>query len=363
MTSGDDFRTIMKSSLFELTKEKGAEFSSFGEWEIPAHYGDLGAECEAAHSSVVLRDASHWRRIRISGADHLDFLHRMTTNNFNNFLPGAGFEAVFIESRARILDVGTFYRSKDSTLAVLSPQAREKIPAWLERYIFAEKISFFDITTTTAMIELMGPRAASICAVLEEDLNAAPDHLLNDPTQKELWLARLDFCGHRGLRIAGSPEKIRFVWEELQAGGALPMGEECWEILRTEAGLPLFDRELTEEYNPWEANLEHAIHPDKGCYIGQEVIARLQTYDKVKQRLMGLNLAPGPLPPPRTPLRVERRDIGKITSAVHSPYLEQNIALAYLRRAYCDPGTEVEYEIEGTVHKAEVSTLPFAPSA
>ena len=353
----------MRSTLFELTKEKGAEFSRSGEWEIPAHYGDPEAECKAAHSSVVLRDASHWGRIRISGADHLDFLHRMTTNNFNNFLPGAGFEAVFIENRARILDLGTFYRNKDSTLTVLSPQSRKKIPAWLERYIFAEKISFFDITTTTAMIELMGPRAASITSLLGEDLNADPHHLLNDRTHEGLWLARLDFCGHRGLRIAGSPGKLRCVWEKLQAGGALPIGEESWEILRVEAGLPLFDRELTEEYNPWEANLDHAIHPDKGCYIGQEVIARLQTYDKVKQRLMGLKLAPGRLPPPRTPLCVERRDAGKITSVVHSPYLEQNIALAYLRRAYCDPGTEVEYEIEGSVHKAAVSTLPFASSA
>ena len=352
----------MRTTLFQLTEEKGAEFSTFGDWVIPRHYGDPEAEYEAAHSSAVLRDASHWGRLRITGEDHLDFLHRMTTNDFNNLLPGTGFEAVFVEGRARILDVGAFYRSNDSTLSVLSPQGREKIPAWLDRYIFAEKIFFEDITASTSMIELMGPRAAALGAVLGQNGDEAVHHLSSDPASKGLWLAPLDFCGHRGFRIAGSPEKVRCVWEELQAGGALPIGEDGWEILRIEAGQPVLDRELTEEYNPWEANLGHAIHPDKGCYIGQEVIARLNTYDKIRQHLMGLRLPPGRTPALRTPIRVGHRGAGKITSAVYSPYLKNNIALAYVRRAYCSPGTEVEYDFDGCVQKAEVTALPFARS-
>ena len=153
------------------------------------------------------------------------------------------------------------------------------------------------------------------------------------------------------------------MWEELQTGGALPIGEDGWETLRIEAGQPVLDRELTEEYNPWEANLGHAIHPDKGCYIGQEVIARLNTYDKVRQHLMGLRLPPGRTPAPRTPIRVGHRAAGKITSAVYSPHLKNNIALAYVRRAFCSPGTEVEYDFDGCVQKAEVTALPFARSA
>ena len=352
----------MRSTLFDLTKERGAVFSACGDWEMPDHYGDPTAEYEAAHSSAVMRDASHWGRIRISGADHLSFLHRMTTNDFNNLMPGTGFEAVFVESRARILDVGTFYHSNDSTFTVLSPQGIKKIPAWLERYIFTEKIFFEDITATTAMLDLIGPQAAAIAAFLGDESDAAVHQWLNDPTHKGLWLVPLDFCGHRGLRVAGSPERIGLVWEELLAGGVRPIGEESWEILRIEAGLPLFGRELTEEYNPWEANLGHAIHLNKGCYIGQEVIARLHTYDKIKQHLMGLRLSSGRPPAPRTPLRVEQRAAGKITSSVHSPWLGQNIALAYVRRAYCVPGTEVECEIDATVYKAEVTALPFIPS-
>ena len=353
----------MKSTLFQLTKEKGAEFSTFGDWVIPCHYGDPAAEYRAAHSSAVLRDASHWGRVLVTGDDHLDFLHRMTTNDFDNLLPGTGFEAVFVESRARILDVGTFYRGKDSTLSILSPEGRKNIPAWLDRYIFTEKIFFEDITACTAMIELIGPRAADLAAGLGQNRDAAAHHLLSDPASDGLWLAPLDFCGHRGFRMAGPPEKIRCLWEELQAGGALPMGEDGWEILRIEAGQPVLGRELTEEYNPWEANLERAIHPDKGCYIGQEVIARLDTYDKVKQHLMGLMLPPGETPAPRTPLRVGHRAAGEITSAAHSPFLKSNIALAYVRRAYCSPGTEVEYDFDGCVRRAEVTALPFARSA
>jgi glycine cleavage system aminomethyltransferase T len=98
---------------------------------------------------------------------------------------------------------------------------------------------------------------------------------------------------------------------------------------------------------------------NKGCYIGQEVIARLDTYDKVKQTLMGLRLAPGELPPPGSTLKVADKDAGRITSVTYSPRLASPIALAYVRRAYCEPGTQVQVSMADLPRAAQVVALPF----
>jgi folate-binding protein YgfZ len=338
------------------TAAPGAVWAEHSGWELPIHYGDPAAEYRSAHQGAALRDATHWSRLRFGGRDHLDFLHRMTTNHFRGLEPGAGLEAVFTDNRGRIVEVGTFYRAGDQTLAVLSPTGREKIPAWLDRYLFAEQIAIADLTPETAMLELSGPQAAALAGqVIGKDPNSVADHhLLNDPAAEGVWLARLDRFGHPGLRALGDPAKLRELWEKLRAGGAQPLGEEAWEALRIEAGLPAQGRELNEEHNPWEANLGRAIHMNKGCYIGQEVVARLDTYDKVKQRLMGLELPEGPLPAPGTLLRAGNAEAGRLTSAARLP--QGNLGLAYVRREYWQPGALLQ--LEGSAWPVRVIPLP-----
>lgn len=332
--------------------------SSPGGEELPAHFGDPVAEYHAGHRAAALRDASHWSRLSFAGRDHLDFLHRMTTNHFNGLQPGAGLEAIFTDNRGRIIELGTFYRAGDQTLAVLSPGGREKIPAWLDRYIFAEQIAIRDLTLELAMFELCGPQAASLVSqTLGKDLLAAADHhLLNTPLAEGVWLARLDRFGHAGLRAIGPAPALFAWWEGLRAAGAQPMGEQAWEMLRVEAGLPLQGRELGEDHNPWEANLGRTVHMNKGCYIGQEVIARLDTYDKVKQRLVGLELPAGPLPASGSLLRAGNAEAGHLTSAAANPGRTGARGLAYVRREYWQPGTELR--IEGCPEPARVVQLP-----
>ena len=310
-------------------------------------------EYHAARVGAALRDAQASFRLYMRGADHLDFLHRMTSNDFHNLQIGHGLEAVFIEQRARILDLATCYRGPDATALILSPDSRATIPAWLDRFIFAEALELADQTDETAMFELVGPQAAQLVArTLETDLAKFQDHQLLDPQVADgLWLARM---AGPGLRAFGPPDAVKDLWQRLAAAGARPIGSEIWKILRVEQGLPLLGRELTQEYNPWEAGLGRAIHLDKGCYIGQEVIARLDTYDKVKQHLVGLRLSAAELPSMGQPLRDGVREVGRITSAVHSPSLGP-IALAYVRRSACAEGTALD--AGGT--QATVVSLPF----
>lgn len=310
-------------------------------------------EYHAARTGAALRDAQASFRLYMRGADHLDFLHRMTSNDLHNLQIGHGLEAVFIEHRARILDLATCYRGPDTTALILSPDSRAAIPAWLDRFIFAEALKLADRTDETAMFELIGPQAAQLVThTLNADLAKLQDHQLLDPQVADnLWLARTT---GPGLRAFGPPATVEALWQRLAAAGAHPIGAATWEILRVEQGLPLLGRELTQNYNPWEAGLGRAIHLDKGCYIGQEVIARLDTYDKVKQHLVGLRLSAAELPSTGQPLRDGARQVGRITSAVHSPNLGP-IALAYVRRSACAEGTMLD---AGGV-QATVASLPF----
>ena len=314
-----------------------------------AHYD----EYHAARTGAALRDAQASFRLYMRGADHLDFLHRMTSNDFHNLQIGHGLETVFIEHRARILDLATCYRGPDATALILSPDSRAAIPAWLDRFIFAEALELADRTDETAMFELVGPHAAELVTrVLNANLATFQDHQLVDPQVSDgLWLVRTP---GPGLRAFGPPAVVEDLWQRLAAAGARPIGAATWEILRVEQGLPLLGRELTQNYNPWEAGLGRAIHLDKGCYIGQEVIARLDTYDKVKQHLVGLRLSAAELPPTGQPLRDGAREVGHITSAVHSPSLGP-IALAYVRRSACAEGTVLD--ADGA--QATVVPLPF----
>lgn len=310
-------------------------------------------EYQAARAGAALHEQASFR-LDMRGADHLDFLHRMTSNDFRNLQIGHGLEAVFIEHRARILDLATCYRGPDATALILSPDSRTAIPAWLDRFIFAEALEWADRTDETALFELVGPHAAPLVArALDTELTEFQDHQLLDPQVTDgLWLAR---TAGPGLRAFGPPAAIEALWQRLAAAGARPIGAATGEILRVEQGLPRLGRELTQSYNPWEAGLDRAIHLDKGCYIGQEVIARLDTYDKVKQHLVGLRLSTAELPATEQPLRDGGREVGRITSAVHSPRFGP-IALAYVRRRACAAGTV----LDAGGARATVVALPFS---
>jgi folate-binding protein YgfZ len=351
----------MRSTLFELTKSSGATFMQTGEWELPLYYSGIAEEYQTASSGTVVRDVSPRSRLRFSGEDHLAFLHRMTTNDFSDTMPGAGFRAVFADSRGRIIEVGTFYRDDVGTLAVLGTGASQSLQEWLDRYIFAEKMVMTDTTEDSAMVEIVGSRAIDLASEkFSVDLSAYATHeQVALGSRDGLWAARIEMGTWIGLRVWGAVGDVEIVWQSALEGGATPCGEEAFAIHRIEAGIPLQGRELSEEYNPWEAGLEDAIHMNKGCYIGQEVIARLDTYDKVKQHLSGLRLASGALPELGTVLSAGPRQAGTITSVAESPRFG-NIALGYVRNAHRAAGTELEYLVDGNPSVARVAELPFS---
>jgi folate-binding protein YgfZ len=139
------------------------------------------------------------------------------------------------------------------------------------------------------------------------------------------------------------------------------VGEEAYNIFRVEQGLPIAPNELNDEYNPLETALDELIDFNKGCYIGQEVIARLQTYSKVQKKLVGLRFnSPLEFNNGHIVLEDNGVEVGKLTSYALSHKLKAPIGLAYIRNSHLTPGTQLSLKLsDNKIVKAEVHTLPF----
>lgn len=307
----------------------------------------------AASEGAAFYDATHHGRVTFRGADHLDFLHRMSTNDTLQRSIGDGFETVFCDARGRIVQLACLNRiSDDEIVAFLDAAPAADLLAWLDRYHFSERIEWADLAAETAQLELVGPRAAETARRTGADLLAVAP-LGRVPTAEPLRAMRIEAGGNPGARFWGPPASLAQIRDQLLADGVQALGEEAWQTLRVEWGRPGPDSELNLEHNPWEAGLEDAIHMDKGCYIGQEVVARLDTYQKTKQRLVGLHLAAAAAP--GAEVDIDGRVVGTVTSVAESPRQQGWLALAYVRTAHCGPGTPVT--VEGVV--ADVAALPF----
>jgi folate-binding protein YgfZ len=178
---------------------------------------------------------------------------------------------------------------------------------------------------------------------------------------------RRSHIGELGYQLLTPPAALPDVWNALwlhrEACEARAVGLEMLDTARIEAGIPVYGRDMTQETIPVEANLEAALSYTKGCYIGQEVIARIEARGHVNRKLTGLLLSGEKLPEPGATIVSPQREVGWVTSATYSPARQQNIALGYVRREVLTPGTPLEVHTQDSTLHATVAALPFYQSA
>jgi hypothetical protein len=319
----------MMQPLRERQTASGAIFTA--ELDVPFSFGNDAAALTAARDAVALCDRSHWGRIQLSGADRLRFLHNQTTNNLQGLQPGQGCDTVFVTSTGRTIDLVTAYVLEDAVLLLTSPGLEQRLMDWMDRYIFfADRVELKNLTSTTATFSLLGAQADSLL----QTLGASEVIGLPDASHRSIALGTIEtrIAVGSGLALPGytlvvNADRAADLWQQLITAGAVPLEEQVWERLRIEQGRPMPDRELTDEFNPLEAGLWHTISLDKGCYIGQETIARLHTYRGVKQQLWGIRLSTAAAP--ESPVVAGDEKLGKLTSCTAT---EQGyFGLAYIR--------------------------------
>lgn len=317
---------------------------------------------EKMSQKTLVFDRSHWGRIRLTGADRVRFLHNQTTHNIEQLLAGQGCYSVFVTSTGRTIDLATVYAESESLWVVVSPGMSQQLYDWMDRYIFfSDKVTLTDASDQTFMFTVLGDRTDTVLRNLGQNLdqNLGAADLIGKPE-----------FSHQSLRLPGSDEAISIavgsdlalsgytlwgakhqadaVWQALLAAGATAGTAAEWETLRIQQGRPAPGHELTEDDNPLEAGLWNSVSFEKGCYIGQETIARLNTYQGVKKRLWGLKLS-GPAAE-GAQILAEGEKIGRLTSVVEvseaSTKENRVLALAYLRTKAGGAGLKVQIASE-----------------
>jgi folate-binding protein YgfZ len=298
--------------------------------------------------------------LRLSGEDRVAFLQRQTTNDVRQAQAGGAVLTVLTTPTARILDV-LYVLAEEASLGVITLPGRAESTAryFKSRIFFMDKVSLADASAELAQLDLLGPGAPAVLEQLGIDPGLQPDRVAKGVFEGAAWLALAHEpafgLGVRLLVPAGLADALQAA---LIAAGALRLPDEDYSTLRIEAGLPAAAAELSEDYTPLEAGLGSAISSTKGCYTGQEVVARQLTYDKVTQHLCGLCLEQPAWPGQRL-WAADGSPVGKITSAAASPRFGA-IALAVVRRPYHQAGELLRVgETLETAGQGELVSLPF----
>ncbi len=341
----------MNEKLQNIQTSNGATFQD----SIPVSFGNDTQAIEATKQGVALYDRSHWGLIEISDDDRLRFLHNQSTNNFNILQPGQGCETVFVTPTARTIDLATAYVTENNVLLLVSPIRCQQLVEWFDRYLFPmDKVEVKDISSEYAIFSLIGIESKNLIAKLAD--TTPPDaphasHQLISLGNVEVRVAVGSGLATEGYTLIVPVNNAAEVWQILVETGAVPMGDRLWQQLRIEQGRPAPDYELTDDYNPLEAGLWNTISLEKGCYIGQETIARLNTYKGVKQRLWGVRLnGKAEL---GNVVQVGDEKVGKLTSCTETN--DGYFGLVYIRTKAGGVGLKVQVgDVEG-----EVVEVPF----
>jgi len=277
--------------------------------------------------------------LRLTDADRQDFLQRMTSNNIMALRPGQSAVTVLTSPTARILFVFTVIARDEDLLLLPAPGQSQALARHLRGQIFfMDKVKVHDLSEEWARLRLMGPQAAHALASL--GLEASSLAANEWATQGDLIVVAQPQYEVPGFELLVPVAEVASVNATLQAEGARAISNDAYHARRVELGRPAAGTELVEAHNPLEAGLAWACAENKGCYTGQEIIARQITYDKVTKTLVGLRLdsavAEG------SEVTAEGRTVGTITSVAQSPALNAPIALAIIKRPHNAPGTKLQ---------------------
>lgn len=340
------------TTLREQQAGQGAVYEQYT--GVPTHFGDLAGAYAAAHEAVVLIDRSDEGRIMLAGDDRLAILHRLSTNAVEALAPGGGRATVLTTPVGRIIDRVILHAlTGEQTLLRTSSNRAQAVAGYLQRNIFfRDRMTVTDVTAEFVQLALYGPAAPDVAASLVGDsLNLPPSlhHVVSATCDGgPLWVMILDPVGVPGIGLTIPAAQAAALWQAaLEAGGSFgirPAGSSVYEVLRIEAGLPGPAGELNEDYIPLEADLWADVSFTKGCYTGQEVIARMESRGKLAKILVGVSID-GPATA-GTAWRIDKRRQGVLTSVARRPD-GQWIGLGFVRPDVADVGQVLALEDGG----------------
>jgi tRNA-modifying protein YgfZ len=333
---------------------------------VTLHYGNIAAEYASLAEGAMLVDRSVRGRMRFDGAKAAELLTGLVTNDVLALSPGHGQYAAALSPKGRIVaDVRIFARP-DHLLVDVPPRARAGWEALVHKYINPRVVPYIDVSAAMRQLAIAGAAAratvAGAAGLAREALAAlAPyAHIDAEIGGHPAMIVRAVDLGAEGYEIFFPADAFGAVWQRFVAQGATPGGLLAWEIARIENGRPEWGIDIDETTIPQEANLDelHAISYTKGCYTGQEVVARIHFRGHVNRHLRGLRLGHSEPPPERSVVvSIEGKQIGDVRSSALSPRMGA-IAMIMVRREI-EMESTVMVEGQSGMIQGQVVSLPF----
>ncbi|MBW3539579.1 MAG: hypothetical protein KY476_04855 [Planctomycetes bacterium] len=343
----------MSDALLEAQVNAGGMLHAGGARRPPvAHFGDATVEYRAAREAAAVFDVSDRVQIEVAGRDRVRWLNSFCTNDIKRLAVGEGCEAFVTNVKGRVVGHVFVFAGDESLWVESSPGTETALLAHLERYIITEDVSLLPHTEALGELLVAGPRAAERLTAMDLATQELKLHQQVAATLggRNVAMRRVDLTGGAGFLLSMPREHMAEVWSVLAESNIRPAGFEAHEALRIEAGMPLYGIDVSDENIAQEVSrTRQAISFTKGCYLGQEPIARLDAMGHTNRELRGLKLEGGDVPSAGAAVVEGEADIGRITSAARSPADGRPVALAYLKSRYLRPGTRVSVQgREGT---------------
>jgi folate-binding protein YgfZ len=379
----------MLNPLHDLHETAGAEFQSYTDIEIVSTFGQPQAEYAAVRTGAGLIDLPQRTFIELAGKDRLPFLNNLLTNQTwdketkQGMSSGTGVYAFFLNTKGRIVCDVNVLELGDRCLLEIDARIAEAFAQSLKKYVFAEQVTIASRFGELHEFALHGP---GVPTLLQEWFSNGDDVLLPQlplsSVQFQIGVVpiiawRDDIAGVPGFDLVIPSEHAEKIWRSLLDKFSVPpehqpaklrlrpFGWAVYNTTRIEAGRPLFGIDFDDNILPAETGqMQRAVSLTKGCYLGQEIVARMHARNQIARQIVGIRMKEDALPLAGAPVMdAAGNTVGGITSSTVSPILSNAcIALALVKKAFVEVGTEVKVAAEGAMRPAVVAAIPFLPT-
>ncbi len=366
MMSEESARLIRQTPLKDKLREHGATFEERFGAEMAWSFGSPEDEADGVRSAAGLIDLSSHGAIRVGGKEAIQFLNGLVTNDVKTLEKGKGMSAAFLTGHGKVRALCRVLNLGEEYLILTDPQTHEKVFKYVFPFSYAGDFKVEDVSEEYRMLSVQGPN--SLLVMKETCFEPVPELGENDWIETimgghKVLVVKHSHTGEAGFDILCPANGLSDIWDFLLLKGGYhslaPFGLGALEILRVEAGKPLYGIDVDESNMMLETGLSDAVSFTKGCYTGQEAVAMATYRGHVSKRLSGLILESSIALSGGEKVLKAGKEIGRITSGLSSRRVGSTIALAYLKYGFFEVGTELEVEVEGQATSARVVELPF----
>ena len=379
---------IRENPLQKTHEQAEASFLPYGPLiHIVESYGQPEIEYAAIRKGTGLLDCPHRSALELTGKDRLSFLNNLLTNDTKSLVAGTGCYAFLLNAKGRIVADMYVLNLPDRTLVELDSRLAEQIATFLNQYLFAEDVQIKDLSRLFTRLTVCGPTSAPLLATLTPPGGLSLSDTLFHVREGLLLAAgktfavtafKNDLCGEPQWDLLVPNEAAPLLWDELlghsdrrddKPGSEFNLraiGWSAFNIARIETGTPLLGIDIGEQTLPMETAHWYArgVHVQKGCYLGQEVVARMHVRKIAARSIVGLKIDGDAPPISGADLRVADQQAGLVTSSCMSPLLGNTpISLAYVESRHSQIGRNFEVYTSGGKTRAAVVALPFVPGS